>query len=40
MNIITNIESTSCILYVVFKTSSKVKLEYNKTDGLIVYESQ
>ena len=40
MNIITNMESTSCSVYVVFKTSSKVKLEYNKTDGLIVYKSQ
>ena len=26
--------------YVVFKTFSTVKLEYNKSNGLIVYKSQ
>ena len=40
MNIVTNMEETACTLYVVFKTLSSVKLEYNKTDGLIVYISQ
>ena len=40
MNIITNIEETACTVYVVFKTFSSIKLEYNKTDGLIVYKSQ
>ena len=40
MNIITNIEETACTVYVVFKTLSNVKLEYNKNDGLIVYKSQ
>ena len=40
MNIITNIEDTACTVYVVFKTFSSVKLEYNKSDGLIVYKSQ
>ena len=40
MNIIKNIGETACTVYVVFKTFSSVKLEYNKTDGLIVYKSQ
>ena len=40
MNIITNIGDTACTVYVVFKTFSSVKLEYNKNNGLIVYKSQ
>ena len=40
MNIITNIEETACTVYVVFKTFSSVKLEYDKNNGLIVYKSQ
>ena len=40
MNIVTNLEESSCTVYVVFKTFSTVKLEYNKTNGLIVYKSQ
>ena len=40
MNIITNIEESACIVYVVFKTFSSVKLEYNKNNGLIIYKSQ
>ena len=40
MNIITNIEETACTVYIVFKTFSSVKLEYNKNNGLIVYKSQ
>ena len=40
MNIITNIDDTACSIYVVFKTLTSVKLEYNKNDGLIVYKSQ
>ena len=40
MNIITNIEETSCTVYIDFKTFSTVKLEYNKNDGLIVYKTQ
>ena len=40
MNIITNIEESSITAYVVFKTFSTVKLEYNKSNGLIVYKSQ
>ena len=40
MNIITNIEESAITVYVVFKTFSSVKLEYNKNNGLIVYKSQ
>ena len=40
MNIITNIEESAITAYVVFKTFSTVKLEYNKSNGLIVYKSQ
>ena len=40
MNIITNIGNTACTVYIVFKTLNNVKLEYNKTNGLIVYKSQ
>ena len=37
MNIITNTEETACTVYIVFKTFSNIKLEYNKNNGLIVY---
>ena len=40
MNIITNLEESACTVYVVFKTFSTVKLEYDKSNGLIVYKSQ
>ena len=40
MNIITNLEESACTVYVVFKTFSSVKLEYNKSNGLVVYKSQ
>ena len=40
MNIITNIEESASTVYIVFKTFSNVKLEYNKNNGLIVYKSQ
>ena len=40
INIITNMETTSCTVYVVLKTHSSVKLEYSKSNGLIVYKSQ
>ena len=40
MNIITNIEESAITAYVVFKTFSTVKLEYNKLNGLVVYKSQ
>ena len=35
-NIITNIEELACSVYIVFKTFTSVKLEYNKNNGLIV----
>ena len=40
INIITNMETTSCTVYIVLKTHSSVKLEYCKSNGLIVYKSQ
>ena len=40
INIITNMETTSCTVYIVLKTHSSVKLEYSKTNGLIVYKSR
>ena len=40
MNIITNIEESACTVYIVFKTFSSVKSEYNKSNGLVVYKSQ
>ena len=40
MNIITNMETTSCTVYIVFKTSSTVKLEYDKNNGFVVYKTQ
>ena len=33
-------ETTSCSVYVVLNTHSSVKLEYSKSNGLIVYKSQ
>ena len=40
INIITNMESTSCVVYIVLKTHSSVKLQYSKSNGLVVYKSQ
>ena len=40
INIITNMETTSCSVYVVLKTHSSVKLNYSKENALIVYKSQ
>ena len=40
INIITNMETTSCIVYIVLKTHSSVKLNYSKNNGLVVYKSQ
>ena len=33
-------EETACTVYIVFKTFSSVKLEYNKNNSLIVHKSQ
>ena len=40
INIITNMEKTSCVVYIVLKTRSSVKLQYSKSNGLVVYKSQ
>ena len=40
MNIITDIEESAITAYVVFKTFSTVKLEYNKSNGLVIYKTQ
>ena len=40
INIITNMETTSCTVYIILKTYSSVKLEYSKSNGLVVYKSQ
>ena len=40
INIITNMETSSCTVYIVLKTHSSVKLEYSKSNGVIVYKSQ
>ena len=40
INIITNMETTSCVVYIVLKTHSSVKLNYSKNNGLVVYKSQ
>ena len=36
INIITNMETTSCVVYIVLKTHSSVKLQYSKSNGLVV----
>ena len=40
INIITNMETTSCVVYIILKTHSSVKLEYSKSKGLVVYKYQ
>ena len=40
INIITNMETTSCVVYIVLKTHSSVKLQYSKSNVLVVYKSQ
>ena len=40
INIITNMETTSCVVYIILKTHSNVKLNYSKSNGLVVYKSQ
>ena len=39
-NITTDIADTSCTAYAIVKSYSSVKLEYSKSNGLIVYKSQ
>ena len=33
-------ETTSCTVYIVLKTLSSVKLNYSKSNGLVVHKSQ
>ena len=40
ISIITNMETTSCTVYIILKTHSSAKLEYSKSNGLIVCKSQ
>ena len=40
INIVTDIANTSCTAYIVIKTNSSIKLEYSKSNGLVVYKSQ
>ena len=40
INILTGMETASCEIYVVFKTSASITLKYSKNDKLIVYKSQ
>ena len=40
INIITGLETASCEIYIVFKTSSSITMKYSKNDKLIVYKSQ
>ena len=40
INIITNMETTSCVVYIILKTHSSVKLTYSKSNGLVIYKTQ
>ena len=40
INILTGMETASCEVYIVFKTSATITLKYSKNDELIVYKSQ
>ena len=40
INILTGMETASCEVYIVFKTSASITLKYSKNDKLIVYKSQ
>ena len=40
INILTGMETASCEVYIVFKTSASITLRYSKNDKLIVYKSQ
>ena len=33
-------KTTSCVVYIVLKTHSSIKLDYSKNNGLVVYKSQ
>ena len=40
INILTGMETASCEIYIVFKTSGSITMKYSKNDKLIVYKSQ
>ena len=40
INILSGMETASCEVYIVFKTSASITLKYSKNDKLIVYKSQ
>ena len=40
INILTGMETASCEVYIVFKTSASITMKYSKNDKLIVYKSQ
>ena len=40
INILTGMETASCEVYIVFKTSASITLKYSKNDKLIVYKSE
>ena len=40
INIITGLETASCEIYIVFKTSASITMKYSKNEKLIVYKSQ
>ena len=40
INILSGMETSACEVYIVFKTSASITLEYSKNDKLIVYKSQ
>ena len=40
INILTGMETASCEVYTIFKTSASIFLKYSKNDKLIVYKSQ
>ena len=40
INILTGLETASCEIHIVFKTSASITMKYSKNDKLIVYKSQ
>ena len=40
INILTRMETASCGVYIIFKTSASITMEYSKNDKLIVCKSQ
>ena len=40
INILTGMETASCEVYIIFKTSASITMKYNKNDKSIVYKFQ